>query len=110
MGYTSLTVRLFLPTNYWMRNRSTVCVTRTTRWHELGVSLADENDRLKEIILPDPTPEIAEVLDQLPQSMPEGYCLDLTLPAEDLLAQIVALPWEGLLLIFDYGKSLHELL
>ena len=80
------------------------------RWHELGVSLTDENDRLEEIILPDPTPEIAEVLEQLPKSMPEGYCLDLSLPAEALLAQIVSLPWEGLLLIFDYGKSLHELL
>lgn len=80
------------------------------RWHELGVRLVDKNDSLEEVVLPDPTPEIAGILGRLPEAMPEGYSLDLPLPAENLLSEIVTLPWQGLLLIFDYGKSWDALL
>ena len=81
-------------------------------WQELGVRLKPQSvgGTLEEAPLPQPTPEAATVISELPSTLPEGYCLDLPLPAETFLAGIVTLPWKGLWLTFDYGTSLNELL
>lgn len=82
-------------------------VFRRGRWREIGVALAA--DSLREILLPEPTPEVAAMLGTLPAAAPEGYHLDLPLAAGRLAARIAALPWTGLFVAFDYGKSWLEL-
>ena len=47
--------------------------------------------------------------DRLPSTAPEGYRIDMPLAAADLAERIAALPWSGLFLAFDYGKSWREL-
>ncbi len=46
----------------------------------------------------------------LPSDAPEGYRIDAPLAARDLAHTIAALPWNGLFLAFDYGKSWRELI
>ena len=82
------------------------------RWRERGVRINPDpvEAALEDALLPRLTPEVEAILDELPSHLPEGCCLDLPLPAEALLEDIVASPWEGLWLTFDYGKSLNQLL
>ena len=51
----------------------------------------------------------ARLIATLPEQMPEGYHLDISLAAESLLKHIVRQKWSGLLLFFDYGKDWDEL-
>ncbi len=78
------------------------------RWRERGVTL-QANGALGECLLPTWTPELRVGAPELPESAPEGYQIDLPLRATQLLQSIVAQPWNGALLCFDYGKSWHEL-
>ena len=82
-------------------------VRRGGAWRELGVAL--RAGALAEILLPQPAPAVAAVLDRLPASAPEGYHIDLPLAAAALAARIAAQPWAGLFVAFDYGKSWREL-
>ena len=82
-------------------------VRQAGRWREGGVALRD--DALGEVLLPDLTPEVQAVLDRLPVQAPDGYRIDLPLAAAQLAARIAALPWAGLFVAFDYGKSWREL-
>ena len=76
-------------------------VFRSGTWRELGVALRD--GALSEIELPAIAPAA------LPAVAPEGYIIDAPLAAAELAGQIAALPWEGLFVACDYGKSWREL-
>lgn len=77
-------------------------------WRELGVQFNSE--MLAETILPELSqPVIAGRLD-LPSVAPEGYLLDISPEAESLLEEICSMPWQGALILFDYGKLWHELI
>ncbi len=91
-------------------------VTREGKWRELGVAL-DGNDRFVEVILAeDPGAEWPISAPHLgvrglppPQTLQEGYHLDLPFSAERLLARLAIQPWSGLFIACDYGKSWREL-
>ena len=70
-------------------------------WRELGVALRE--GALTEIELPATAPAT------LPAVAPEGYVIDAPLAAAALAGQIAALPWTGLFVACDYGKSWAEL-
>jgi SAM-dependent MidA family methyltransferase len=76
-------------------------VFRRGAWRELGVGLRD--DVFIEVELPEATSA------PLPATAPESYCIDAPLEAAALAGQIVAQPWSGLFLAFDYGKTWSEL-
>jgi SAM-dependent MidA family methyltransferase len=89
-------------------------VFRRGAWRELGVALRD--DELVEIEMPEATPALSEaegpapgMVEGLPITAPEGYCIDAPLEATALARQIAAQPWSGLFLAFDYGKTWTEL-
>lgn len=83
-------------------------VARGGAWRELGVAL--RHDGLAEVELAAPTTEVAAALPRLPAAAGrEGYVIDLPLRTEPLLARIVAPPWRGLFLAFDYGRTWREL-
>lgn len=77
------------------------------RWRELGVALTGRS--LREVTLPEFTPELAAQADRLPKTAPENYHIDLPLRTVPLLERIVGQPWQGLFLAFDYGKFWAEL-
>ncbi len=76
-------------------------VYRAGRWRTLGVQLT--GDALLEIELDGDTPD-------LPPAGTEGYHFDRPLAADRLAREIVAQPWNGLFVAFDYGKTLRALL
>jgi SAM-dependent MidA family methyltransferase len=76
-------------------------VFRRGTWRELGVTLRDGS--LVEIEMPE------AIVEGLPATAPEGYCIDAPLEATALAAKIAAQSWNGLFLAFDYGKSWREL-
>ncbi len=78
-------------------------VRRGGTWRELGVALVD--GRLREVELPELTPEPAAARDRLPGTAPENYQIDLPLRTVPLLERIVASLWTGLFLAFDYGRT-----
>jgi SAM-dependent MidA family methyltransferase len=82
-------------------------VREAGHWREGGVGL--RGDALEEVLLPELTPEVQAVLDQLPDEAPDGYRIDLPLAAAQLAGRIAALPWAGLFVAFDYGKTWREL-
>ncbi len=82
-------------------------VHRAGTWRELGVALTD--GRLREVGLPGLTPETAAAHHRLPRTAPEDYHIDLPLRTVPLLEQIVAFPWTGLFLAFDYGRTWTQL-
>jgi SAM-dependent MidA family methyltransferase len=77
------------------------------RWRETGVAL--QSGALEEVLLPELSPEAAAVQDRLPPDAPEGYRIDMPLAASELAGRIAALPWSGLFVAFDYGKTWREL-
>lgn len=84
-------------------------IYKNSQWNELGVKI-HSNNTLSEELLPNPSPEINAILNQLPNDLLEGYQLDLPLPAENLLESIAKQNWNGLILLFDYGLSWEDLI
>lgn len=82
-------------------------VWRRGAWRECGVAVRD--GALVEVELDALTPEVAAAADRLPREAPEDYRIDLPLRAVTLLEHIVAQPWTGLFLAFDYGKNWEAL-
>ena len=82
-------------------------VYRRSGWRELGVALQDGH--LREVELPEFSPEVAAAANRLPVRSVEDYHIDLPLRAEQILKPMVDQPWTGLFLAFDYGKSWREL-
>jgi SAM-dependent MidA family methyltransferase len=78
---------------------------RKAGWRELGVALRDGALQTVEL----PGPPVALPTGAWPPAAPEGYVLDAPLAATNLLEQIAALPWTGLFVACDYGKSWREL-
>lgn len=72
-------------------------IFRHGRWLEIGVAL--EGERLLEVVWPYPDEEAAV----------EGYHFDRPFEAVRLIEELVAQPWNGVFLTFDYGKSLADL-
>ena len=82
-------------------------VFKNSSWHERGVIY--ENGQLKEVLLDALSQPVALVMHQLPSKASEGYELDLPLDAEIALAALLKQNWNGLILLFDYGKDWSEL-
>jgi len=82
-------------------------VWRHGAWRELGVAL--QGRHLREVELSEWSAELAAAQDRLPAQADENYHIDLPLRTVPLLERIVSLPWRGLFLAFDYGKSWEEL-
>lgn len=78
-------------------------VRRGNTWRELGVALVA--DELREVELPERTPELAAGLARFPAEAPEGYVIDAPFRTVPLLEHIVRQSWTGLFLAFDYGKT-----
>ena len=80
-------------------------IFRPDGWRELGVALRDGT--LQTVELPNPAghPPVPE----LPPAAPVGYVIDAPLASVTLLEEITALPWTGLFVACDYGKSWAEL-
>jgi SAM-dependent MidA family methyltransferase len=76
-------------------------------WTEAGVDL--DGDALRETVLAEVTPAVRPWLPRLPSRAPENAVIDLPLGAVALLEKIVAPPWQGIFLAFDYGKRWSEL-
>ncbi len=76
-------------------------VFRSGTWRELGVALRDGD--LAEIELPATAPA------PFSAAAPEGYVIDAPFAAAELAGQIATLPWTGLFIACDYGKSWREL-
>ena len=81
--------------------------SRAGGWRELGVALTGRT--LREVELPEFSPELAAWADRLPKTAPEDYHIDLPLRTVPLLERIVSAQWSGLFLAFDYGKFWPEL-
>jgi SAM-dependent MidA family methyltransferase len=82
-------------------------VWRGGRWRELGVALTGRT--LREVELPDFSPELAAQAGRLPQTSEEDYHIDLPLRTIPILERITGQKWSGLFLAFDYGKYWQEL-
>lgn len=82
-------------------------VWREGRWRELGVALHGRH--LREVELPDFSPELAAYADRLPKTAEEDYRIDLPIRTVPILERIVGPKWRGLFLAFDYGKFWAEL-
>ncbi len=78
-------------------------------WRERGIRVSDKNE-LEEVLLSSLTPAVQAQIHRLPTVAPEGYELDWPLEAEQCLSHLLAQDWNGLILLFDYGKSWKALL
>lgn len=79
------------------------------KWRERGVIIGKDKC-LKEVILENLSPEITAIHERLPGSIAEGYQLDIPLPAEAAIHQLLNQNWSGLLLLLDYGKTWQNLI
>lgn len=77
------------------------------RWRELGVDVSANQPR--EILLPQLSPEVRTLQNQLPLTAEEGYLLDLPLRSRALLKELTDQNWSGLFIALDYGKSWESL-
>jgi SAM-dependent MidA family methyltransferase len=82
-------------------------VWQAGRWRELGVALHGRH--LRDVLLPEFTPELAAYADRLPKQAEEHYHIDMPLRTVPMLERIVGQKWHGLFIAFDYGKYWHEL-
>jgi len=82
-------------------------VWRAGRWVELGVALHGRH--LREVELPEFSPELAAFADRLPKTSEENYHIDLPIRTVPMLERLVEPKWSGLFLAFDYGKFWPEL-
>jgi SAM-dependent MidA family methyltransferase len=76
-------------------------VFRDRAWRELGVALRGGTFASIELAAAAPA--------ELPAAAPEGYVIDAPFAAAALARQIAALPWTGLFVACDYGKSWREI-
>ncbi|HLS27283.1 MAG TPA: SAM-dependent methyltransferase [Opitutales bacterium] len=78
------------------------------KWREIGI---DWRNELVEVELAELSKPVAAIADRLPKSIAEGYHLDLPIASADLLRKFTsASNWQGLLILFDYGKSWREMI
>ena len=78
------------------------------QWRELGVRI--QGASIEEVLLPEPTLNARTLMERLPLDTIEGYTVDIPSGAETLIQSLIPNDWEGLLFLFDYGKSIDSLL
>jgi len=78
-------------------------VRRANGWIELGVRV--NGPSLEEIELPEVSVEARSFIKTLPSDVAEGYLIDYSLDAENLLRSIASGTWRGLLILADYGHD-----
>lgn len=78
-------------------------------WRELGVVIRAGGE-LAEIVLPDLSPAARRVAAALPPARDEGWVIDLSPDADDLLDRLVAGLRFGAVIFADYGKTRREML
>ena len=76
-------------------------VFRRGAWRELGVRV--DGEFLAETELPEFSAPARELSAHLPASTVEDYHLDISLDAEKVLRELIATPWQGCLILADYG-------
>lgn len=76
---------------------------RAGHWVEMGVAL--HGDTLTEVELDSPPP-----FAPTDAALTDGYRFDQPLAAARLAGEIAAVPWRGVFLAMDYGKTLRDLL
>lgn len=77
-------------------------------WMERFVEVRDD-EKLCESLRPPETQAVVNLLPELPDVAPEGYCLDLSVEAESTLRRYLQQDWTGLFLTVDYGSSWEAL-
>lgn len=82
---------------------------RDGSWREYGVHRNPDTGQLTEIELEQPSAPASRLIDRLPASSTEGYRVDLSIEAIDALQKLAQSQWAGTILLFDYGKSIEEL-
>lgn len=82
-------------------------IWREGRWREAGVRLSGGELGWED--LPNISPELDAVRTHLPAEADEGYVLDVPWRAARLLASIAALPWTGLFVACDYGRTWRQI-
>lgn len=82
-------------------------IFRDGAWRELGVAL--RGDRLEEtpVNIPERTPR--DRVPDLPTTAVDGYVIDAPSGSAELMEAVAALPWTGLFVACDYGKSWREI-
>ncbi len=83
-------------------------VFRRGGWRELGVQV--NGAELAEVELPEISPAAQAFSATLPKDFAEEYHLDISLDAENILGQLAALPWQGGIMLADYGYDWADLL
>lgn len=84
-------------------------IFRDGTWRERGVSMTAEG-QLEEILLENLSAPVQAIAERLPETIEDGYELDLPLETETALASLLDQDWSGMLMLFDYGKSWPALL
>lgn len=83
-------------------------IFQNNQWHECGVRV--DSAALTPEILPYFSSSQAQALAASLPSSSEGWILDVSLAAEDLVAKILSAPWRGAVIFLDYGKTLAQCL
>jgi len=73
-------------------------------WRERGVDF-NEKGELIDVLLSGLSDPVAQIVARLPESIEDGYELDLPLAAEAALHELCQQDWTGLIVLFDYGKT-----
>lgn len=84
-------------------------IFKNGKWHECAVTVP-ASGKMSEICLLEFSEPVHQADLSLPQIMPEGYRLDISLEAERLLERICTQNWIGPIMMFDYGRFWEELL
>ena len=83
-------------------------IFKENQWKERGVAIMPDG-KLKEVLLEQLSEPVLRVKDRLPSQACDGYEIDVSIDAEDQIKRLLEAEWEGLMLLFDYGKSWEEL-
>ncbi len=79
------------------------------QWRELGIDVRSEGLEVS-VLKNYSTAALENFSRTLPTDVAEGWLLDISLAAEDLLRRITQRPWQGALIFLDYGKTVAQCL
>lgn len=83
-------------------------IFKENQWRERGVTVLPDG-KLKEVLLEQLSDPVLKIKERLPSKASEGYEIDLSIDAESRVQSLLEADWEGLMLLFDYGRSWEEL-
>ena len=78
------------------------------QWQEKGITLNPQGN-LEETLLDKLSDPIQSFKDQLPNQTSNGYQIDFSPETQKAIQSIVDQKWTGLVMLFDYGKTWHEI-